>query len=182
MAGRLCQAAGGNPGGPLFAGTTAGVLLLLASPAGLPQVAPPGDGNPAACRAIAEDQARLRCYDQAVDAGTAPQGGGVAPPPEGPVDGESLFGKPAGESAALARQQLGLEDRASLETTVTRTSRNAAGKLIIALANGQVWAQVDTATLALEPGAPVAIRKAALGSYLLQKQSGGRSLRVRRVE
>lgn len=181
MGGYFRRAAGGNPGGLFRSGFVAGLLALLA-PAAWPDVPPAEPPNPATCRSIPDDQARLHCYDQALDARSGSAVTGSAPPPAAPPNGESLFGKPPEESRRLASRELGLEDPASLEATVAQTSRSAAGKLVIGLRNGQVWTQLDTTPLELEPGDPIRIRKAALGSYLLQKQSGGRRLRVRRTQ
>lgn len=175
-------AAGDDPGGPLSLRLVATLLVLLASPAGWAGGPPAGQPGPAACRPIADDQSRLRCYDEAVDTAYAAHSPATAISSAGALEGESLFGKPPEESRALASRQLGLDDPATLDATVTQTLRNAAGKLVITLQNGQVWTQLDTTNLKLEAGEPVSIRKAALGSYLLQKQSGGRSLRVRRTQ
>jgi hypothetical protein len=52
---------------------------------------------------------------------------------------------------------------------------------VITLDNGQVWAQVPTGTrFSLRVGDTVTITPGALGSFLLRKDSGGGSVRVRR--
>jgi len=180
MAQGLRGAAGRKPGGPVHFGLTL-LGIALAGPAAWAQAPAPGDTDPTACRNIADDQARLRCYDSAVD-GRPAAPGAAAPAGAITLDSESLFGRPPEESRALTNQELGLEDTEILEATVAGLSRSGTGKLVIRLHNGQVWTQVDTTTLSLAPGDPIRIREAALGSYLLQKQSGGRSLRVRRTQ
>lgn len=171
-------AAGGNAGGPWlcgpFRGGLAGLLVALAATGAPGQVT-----GPAACRAIADDAARLRCYDAAVATATPAQ------PPVATAPGlraEDLFGQPGEAARTTATRELGLPDPPSLEAGVAATARNAAGKLVITLDNGQVWSQVDTTVLQLAAGDRVVIRKSALGSYLLQKPAGGRSLRVRRTQ
>lgn len=68
-----------------------------------------------------------------------------------------------------------------VEATVTDVRESAGKKLIVVLDNGQVWRQQDNKTLRLENGEAVIVRKASLGSFLLEKESGSRSIRVKLV-
>ena len=125
----------------------------------------------ASCRTLPDDQQRLACYDAL--AGRAPQDAGTAP--------EELFGLEATASAERLQRERGDEPVEALQQSVATVSADGYGKLRIGLANGQVWAQIDSDRLRLKPGDAVRIRRAAMGSYLLSLQTGGRAIRVRRV-
>lgn len=73
------------------------------------------------------------------------------------------------------------QDALSMVADVTAVARNAYGKLEITLANDQVWRQLDTGRLPLRVGDAVVIEEASLGSFLLEKRSGSRRIRVRRA-
>lgn len=123
-----------------------------------------------ACLPLADDQQRLACYDRLAER----QAPTVTTP-------EALFGlEPAAKTELLQRQHGG-EPAEAIEQTVSTVS-NWNGKLRLGLANGQEWAQTDSTPLQLKPGDVVRIRRAALGSYLLSRKSGGRGIRVRRVD
>ncbi|MCZ6503043.1 MAG: hypothetical protein O6945_11070, partial [Gammaproteobacteria bacterium] len=54
-------------------------------------------------------------------------------------------------------------------------------KLTVTLDNGQIWRQLDNNPLPLKSGETVVVRAALLGSFLMEKQSGGVSIRVKRL-
>jgi hypothetical protein len=147
------------PTGHAWAIGAAGLLLGHAATA----------GELADCRPITDDQQRLACYDSLAP---TPAAAGTTP--------EALFGLEAQQSAALLQQRLGDTPMESLQQVVSTISTNRNGKLRLRLDNGQVWEQTDSDRLALKPGDAVTIRRAALGSFLLSRTSGGRSIRVRR--
>jgi len=64
---------------------------------------------------------------------------------------------------------------------VAAVTKNSTNKLIITLDNGQVWRQLDTTTPRLKAGDTVVIRPKSLGSFMLSKGSGSRSIRVKRL-
>jgi hypothetical protein len=53
--------------------------------------------------------------------------------------------------------------------------------MLVVLDNGQTWRQLDNKALHLDSGETVVIRKASLGSYQLEKESGSRRIRVKRL-
>jgi len=121
-----------------------------------------------ACRKLADPAERLACYDRLADASL--------PAPE------ELFGLDAQTNEQRLRRELGIAAPAVLQDTAAEVRRTADGKLDIRLASGQRWVQSDTLALKIAVGDPVVIRAAALGSYLLQRNGVGRSIRVRRVD
>ena len=64
---------------------------------------------------------------------------------------------------------------------VAAVKMSSSNKLTITLDNGQVWRQIDTTRLRLKVGDTVIIRAKSLGSFMLSKGSGSRSIRVKRV-
>lgn len=129
-----------------------------------------------ACRSIASDRARLACYDALADS-TPPPGDALAA-----ISGESLFGRDAARTSTALQEQTGIKPPQMLDTEITSVETRADGKLLFTLQNGQRWEQIDGRPLPLAPGDSIRIRKAAFGSWLLYKQSGGRSIRVRRTD
>jgi molybdopterin converting factor small subunit len=95
---------------------------------------------------------------------------------------ERLFGSKE-ESQEVLGEILGESAESLSEQTdeVAAVSRNAYKKLIIRLANGQVWTQIDSLSLSLKPGDRVIIRSAMIGSFQLEKAGGSRRVRVRRT-
>ena len=69
----------------------------------------------------------------------------------------------------------------AIETTLTRATQGGDGRWIFTLADGSVWAQTDTDRVRNpdQPGAPVHVRRGALGSYLLVVGNSG-AVRVRK--
>jgi hypothetical protein len=132
-----------------------------------------GLGN---CRAIADDRARLACYDAIAD-NTPP----VTDPPA-TISAESLFGRDAAQTSAVLQQQTGITPPQILDVKIRSVETRADGKLRLSLQNDQRWEQIDGRPLDLAAGDQVRIRKGAFGSYLLYKQTGGRSMRVRRTD
>lgn len=126
-----------------------------------------------ACRAVPDDAARLACYDVLADAPTAP----AATPPSP----ETLFGRDAVQSDEIVRQAAGIDQLDELQLRVVSARADPLGKAVLAFDNGQVWAQLDSPPARIKPGEDVRIRRAALGSYLLLREGGGRGIRVRRI-
>jgi len=138
------------------------------------------DGSLSACRSIAEDVARLACYDALAEPPVpvlASIPAGDATPPPTPAE---LFGRDAGESEDIVLRAAGIEQIEELRARVTGVRLDAYGKLTVTLDNGQVWSQIDSPALNLKSGDEVRIRRAAMGSYLLAEVDGKRSSRVRR--
>lgn len=125
------------------------------------------------CAAIADEGDRLACYD-ALAARAAAEPESRAEPPEPRAE-------PPGGPWGLEKQTP--EEPSQLSAAVVRAVENQYGKMIFTLDNGQVWEQSDYAPwVARKRQRPrVVIRKTFSGSYLLKLESGGRSIRVKRV-
>jgi len=138
------------------------------------------------CRAIAEDSARLACFDRAaanLQAAAERREVVVVDRAQVREGRRRLFG--------LALPRIPIfgggddEDEAdqvrTVEGVVASASQNGNGQWIVALQDGAVWTQVDGYVLALRPrpGQHVVINRAAMGSFIMRvnNQPG---IRVRR--
>jgi hypothetical protein len=124
------------------------------------------------CRQIKDIAERVACYDGIVDSLSE-----SSPIP----DAQSLFGKDDAEASRIVQTTLAIEQIDRIEAQVTDIRRSATRKLVITLDNGQVWRQLDNQTLRLKSGESVVVREASLNSFLMEKKSGGRSIRVKRA-
>jgi len=132
------------------------------------------------CRAINDEVERLACYDQLADVYREVEWKeepssvlAVAPSaPPAVVATESDFGR--------SKEVTNPPD--SIVGDIDEIDRTAYGKLILRLENGQVWQQLDSRRMTLREGDEVRISRAMSGSFLLQKASGGTSIRVRRID
>ena len=158
-----------RPGGPISFH-----LIVLLVAASLPVLAVGGELD--ACRGIVNNSERLACYDALAGRASSQNESPAA------ISAESLFGRDAVQTNAVLQQQTGISTPQSVDAEIRSTDWRADGKLLLNLQNGQQWEQIDGRPLPLAPGDTIRIRKAAFGSYLLYKQSGGRSIRVRRTD
>ncbi len=143
-----------------------------------------------ACARIAEDGARLACYDR-LSAGLAP----VAPAaptadktPSPPAAARSGADMPHRAAASGAADDFGLppkpaprvsEDRRRT-VIIAEVRRTATGKLVFHMENGQVWRQVESKPMPpIRPGMTATVKKGVLGSYLLRVAR--QTVRVRRI-
>lgn len=127
------------------------------------------------CRKIEDVEDRVACYDEFVDA-RYPAVSGAVP------DAKSLFGTDDAKARQIVETSLAIEQIDRIAATVADVRDSADRKLLVALDNGQTWRQLDNKSLRLRSGDAVVVRKASLGSYLLEKASGSRSIRVKRVD
>lgn len=135
------------------------------------------------CRQIQEVAARAACYDRFVDA-HYPMGSGDSVETSVPAvpDAQSLFGTNDAEAKRIVETSLAIEQIDRIEAVVTEVRKSANEKLTVTLDNGQVWRQLDSKPMRLKSGETVIVRKASLGSFLLEKSSGSRSIRVKRAD
>jgi len=162
------------------------------------------------CRGLPSDEARVICYDAAVDRSRQKGGPRPAPaevnPPVSPaetpaattpaavepaaaaasgataasISQEELFGQSSGEVQRTVDEATGSESIDSLGAQITRLQQSGYDKVLITLNNGQVWQQVDTSSLRLKVSDDVMIERAALGSFMLKKTGSKRTMRVSR--
>lgn len=163
------------------------VLLAMAAPAAAKDKQPPP--RPAQiqelynCRTIADQSARLACFDREVgELETADTQRDITFADRETVKKtrRGLFG--------FTLPSLGLfggdddeDELKSIDTTVASASQVADGRYRIAMADETVWLQIDDRRLPLapRPGQKIQIKTAALGSYFLSVE-GRPSIRVRR--
>lgn len=163
------------------------------------------------CLRLADDQARLACYDRLFDRAslhatpgsvTANSARGATVPPApaavapAAVAAAGATEEPVGPSASAegtppAETSFGLTSRQrpdgkidAINGTIVEVEPSPAGRPVLVLDNGQRWRQVDSTTLpAFSAGESVTIRRAAFGSYLATVPDSGRAaVRVRRQD
>jgi hypothetical protein len=140
------------------------------------------------CRAIADDRARLTCYDALVPAATGGERGPAATPPA-PATGATTPPAPATAAAPAAApdSSFGLRQRAdpldAIESTIPGRFDGWEPNTRLTLANGQVWQISDGSRGVYRLDNPkVRIRKGVLGSFFLEIEGQNQSPRVRRVQ
>jgi hypothetical protein len=156
--------------------SAAAVTILCCAPAAAQRVNAPRGAPPApfaqaiACRAIAEPQQRLACYDRevaALEAAEATSQIRVVDAQQVSRTRRTLFG--------LALPDLNIfggDDDPAAVTEINATIRSAtqdpSGKWIFVLDDGARWVQLDSRELNIDPraGQPIRIRRAAMGSFL----------------
>ncbi|HET7204927.1 MAG TPA: hypothetical protein VFI92_16320 [Steroidobacteraceae bacterium] len=164
------------------------LTLLVVSLASVPLVADDGTHR---CASIANDQARLDCYDAAFGRPAASSAAGMT----APASGVAASATPAPTATAKSREEFGLSEvdkrarnpqqdvePASITAQVAKLGRRPTGETIVSLADGQVWTQIESENRSrVKVGDTVTIRKGTLGSYLLVGPDGI-AVRVRRVK
>jgi hypothetical protein len=134
-----------------------------------------------ACKAIANDTARLRCLDTAVAN-------------VGSKSSDASFGlkevRPASDAfsaANLPAKDIERDDDGDVEaiaSAVRKWSYDASGRITVELENGQVWRQVDDAQVHLAKGVKtphrVRIARASFGSFTMTVNGLNKGYKVRR--
>lgn len=158
------------------------------------------------CLGLADDQARLACYDRLFGRALLPAESGsvttdgaqgaAVPPPPAPIAAaqateQSVQTSATPEAALPAESSFGLTSRQrpdgkveAISGRIVEVEPSSVGRPVLVLDNGQRWRQVDSTTLpAFSPGEDVTIRRAAFGSYLATVPDSGRAaVRVRRQD
>ncbi|RZJ32332.1 MAG: hypothetical protein EON85_01445 [Brevundimonas sp.] len=163
------------------------VLAMVASTPGQaaasPQQRPEIVERLAACRTVADNAARLGCYDSAAAALDAAQQQGelvVVDRAAVTQTRRDLFGFDLPALPRLFSGDTGTELE-QIETTLQGASRTSETRWVFRLADGSAWRQVDSDPVRFQnrPGQTVRVRKASLGSFLLTV-GDSRAVRVRR--
>lgn len=166
-------------------------VTLLASLLALPPAQAVDDAALRRCRVIADDKARLACFDALVPmpsrgvSAPAPEPVGMpmpspsAPPPAVKAEGPAPAAMPA-PGFGLNRPA---EQPEAVTTTFPGTFSGWAPRQRLKLANGQVWQVADDSDGVYDLRDPkVTIRRTLFGSYVMEIEGAKRTLRVRRVE
>ncbi len=163
-------------------GTAAAIAVLSGSTIS-PQERAQSLAQVTACRAIADNVARLGCYDAAVGALDSAERQGEVVVMDRVQIGQArrqLFGF---ELPAMPRAfgPEGVVEINSIETTLQGATQTSDSHWVFRLADGGVWRQIDSERVRFQnrPGQPVRVRKASLGSFLLTV-GDSRAVRVRR--
>jgi len=142
-------------------------------------------GEVKACSWIEDDEARLACFDSAVESlsGRAATSPPVARP-DSPRVAEPVRPAPPADRAAAPeerdrgqRREREAEDEGDSTLTISRVASTRLGKLVLTMDNGEVWRQTDTQSLPpIEPGMAAVVREGVFGGYRLSV--GGRTIRA----
>jgi hypothetical protein len=171
-----------------FAGVLAATVLAAAAPSATAQKA---EGRAelvqklADCRKIADNTARLACYDSTAAAFDQAEAKGdivVVDREQARKVRRQAFGFSL-PSLSLFEKGETQEEIENVAAKIASVRQDATGKWILKLEDGAVWAQVDANELfkTPKPGMPVKIRRASMGSFLVSVD-GTRAFRARRVE
>ena len=161
-------------------------LLLLGTPAAAfaqaGASAPPPDvfSRVTACRGIAENSARLACFDGAVAALAQAQAARevvVVDRAQVQETRRSLFGLALPEVGRL----FGEGQETAIEASITDVRQDQAGRTTFQVDGGAVWTQTEGRRLRARTGMKVRIRRGALGSFIanIGDQTGVRVIRQR---
>ncbi len=136
------------------------------------------------CRTIADDPARLACFDSRsaeLDAATVRRDIVVMDRNQVRDTRRTLFGLAVPKLAILDANEA--DEVKQIEGVVKRARRDEDNRWIMSLQDGASWRQIDGHVLGLEPrvGSKVVVRRAALGSFMMsiERQPG---IRVKRVD
>lgn len=139
------------------------------------------DAALARCRGIADNAARLACYD-ALPIGSVFR----APPattPTAPAPVGAAPAPPAQSSFGMEERIAQQEQPKSMESTIPGHFGGWGPRERIKLANGQVWQVVDDSSAYLNLDNPkVVIRRGMMGGFFLEFEATTRTARVRRLQ
>jgi hypothetical protein len=184
-----------------LASLLAAAVLGAASPVAL------AAGDPRSCVAIADDAARLACYDRALGrsavskpapaaatapAATAAAAASAAPAPAASaVPAAPIKKDPVGEFGLSEEAKQAKDPAKAAEAAATPESITGRvmslrwrkyGEFVVTLDNAQVWAQIEPMPSAVvRVGDTVTIKKAMFGSYTLVT-AGRIGTKVRRID
>ena len=152
------------------------LAALVTAPAGLQAQDKKDIRSLKSCRGIADNAARLACYDQFTDGIGRDVVTENANRPYDPV-------KDFGASRAMMKQEdIGEQEPEFIEAKIVSAELTGYSKWTLTLDSGAVWTQIDSVDLPVSPkaGATVKIKQAALGSYMANVGKG-RGFKVKRV-
>ncbi len=137
------------------------------------------------CLGIESDDARLRCYDEVAARQDTPAPATEPPAVTMPAPAASqdqTFGRSAEDMSAIIAKVAGVDEVDEISATVIRVTRDPHGRFAVLLDSQQRWRQIGAERFKIKAGDEIVIRRAALSSYSLQRRSGGRKTKVRRLD
>ena len=149
------------------------------------------------CKDIESDDARVKCYDEVAERVnvknpeplsseadqemptplTNPSKSSTTPA----ATPEQKFGESVHEMTAIIGELSGEEEVNEIIAIVTSARQDGYGRFVMSLDNQQRWRQIRKERFEVKVGDEIIIRKAALGSFSMQRRSGGRKTKVRRM-
>lgn len=69
-----------------------------------------------------------------------------------------------------------------ITASITKITKNPRGEKILTLDNGQVWRQIDSTSLRLRENQTITIKRGALGSFFIGKETVNKRMRAKRVK
>lgn len=137
------------------------------------------------CRKVADDTARLACFDTTAAALEQAEAKGdivVVDRAQAQQVRRQAFGFRLPSLSVFDRGDKP-EEVDSIESQITTARTDPNGKWILQLEDGSTWTQIDVDSPSMKPraGMPVKIRKATMGSFLLSVD-GRRAFRARRTD
>ncbi len=169
--------------------TAVALIGVAALAVAKPTAAPPA-GRPEAfdalvkCRAIAEDAARLHCFDEAAAAlQQAAEKHDIVIVDRAQIrqTKRTLFGLELPRLSIFGGGEGDKGEEVSQIDGVIASARDTGGRWLVHLEDGSTWLQVDDNVIAIWPkaGQKVLIKRAALGSYMM-RVNGQPGVRVKR--
>lgn len=135
------------------------------------------------CRGIADERARLQCFDAAAAAleqASERHDLVIVDKKQMRETRRTLFGLEIPRLKLFGGSDEGDEVK-SIESTVSTAYQNENGQWVVRLEDGSTWVQTDHNSIAITPrkGTKVVVAKAALGSYMMRigKEPGLRAKR-----
>ena len=144
------------------------------------------------CAQIAQDDARLHCFDAVVSQlQSAPATPASAAQPA-PVTQPSKSAPPSAPAPAVKEppqgyNNFGLQEKQrqqaadEISAMITKVDQGPRDKLIITLDNDMVWKQKDSAFFSAKKGRKVIVEAGALGAFYLKVEGSNRRIRVERL-
>ena len=139
------------------------------------------------CAQIAQDDARLHCFDAVV---SQLQSG---PATSAPVVQSAPGAQPSKPAPPAAKEQpqdnnnFGLEEKQrqqaadGISAMITKVDQGPRDKLTITLDNNMVWKQKDSAFISAKKGRKATVEAGALGAFYLKVEGSNRRIRVERL-
>ncbi|MEL4180085.1 hypothetical protein AABB87_14800 [Roseateles sp. PN1] len=173
---------------PMTAPAAIALLAAAGLMAGLVQAAELPSAGLQSCRALTEAKARLSCYDALADqTAKQPQAPAASTVPLAVGTAAAAATSSTATAAAPVADTFGLTNRPKNEPNVISGQIDGlfegwGPNQIIYLSNGQAWQVIDGSRAVVYLKNPkVEIRKAAMGSFMLELEGSNETARVKRL-
>ncbi|WP_199610284.1 hypothetical protein [Flocculibacter collagenilyticus] len=144
------------------------------------------------CADISNSLKRLVCYDQLASKVNNFSDQPLTAPTPVAASNHTQSAKQANsvkKPVASAEDDFGREHKTAIENAqkkmtsiVDKVTETLRGKLIITLANGQVWQQADSTTLRIKAGQQVVLERGILNSFFISRPTASKRMKVKRIK